>query len=315
MSTTAPQPYRHHTQLPEWVHPAPSDKPGAKPHYLGVDEIAFRGTRRTSSAALALAAEWPLTNTAHRDEVRGWTQTEPALRGLGSGGGILDAIDTAPAAGKDELLLALLRLSQSGERFATRTLLQAVMPKLSQLAHYAHTDGDIEGSDRSSITTVAFLAVVQHYPVNRRLRGVAGNLALDTLHRITVDQHRSTAPNHVLHYEPWELEAAAAGDIAKHRTLTTQTPSVDPTDEVHQLLTWALEHQVITPDDSALLQRSFCFPSTDMPNRGHSATAAELGLSPAAVRQRCSRAIRCIRTAVQEQLGSDDLLDACTVAA
>jgi len=138
VSTTAPQPYRHHTRLPEWVNPATSGKPGAKRSYLGVDELAFRGARTTSPAARALTAEWPLTNTAHRDEVRGWTQTEPALRGLGSGGEILDAIDIAPGARKDELLLALLRLSQSGERFATRTLLQAMMPKLSQLAHYAH---------------------------------------------------------------------------------------------------------------------------------------------------------------------------------
>ena len=94
MSTTAPQPYRHHTRLPEWVNPATSGKPGAKRSYLGVDELAFRGARTTSPAARALTAEWPLTNTAHRDEVRGWTQTEPALRGLGSGGEILDAIDT-----------------------------------------------------------------------------------------------------------------------------------------------------------------------------------------------------------------------------
>jgi len=72
---------------------------------------------------------------------------------------------------------------------------------------------------------------------------------------------------------------------------------------------------MMTADDAALLQRSFRSPSTDMPRRSHSATAAELGLSPAAVRQRCSRAIRRLRTAVAEQLGSDDLLDAMTVAA
>lgn len=114
----------------------------------------------------------------------------------------------------------------------------------------------------------------------------------------------------------WELEeAAAAEDIGSHTPRTTQPPSVDPANEVHQLLTWALKHQVITADDAALLQRSFRSPFTDMPRRSHGATAAELGLSPAAVRQRCSRAIRRLRTAVAEQLGSDDLLDAMTVAA
>jgi len=313
VSTTAPLPYRHHTHLPAWVDPDTPTKAGGKRRYLGVDELAYRGARTPSPASHALIAEWPLTNTAHRDDVRRWAQTEPALKGFGSGGEILDAIDNAPGARKDQLLLALLRLAQSRENFATRSLLQAMLPKLSQLAHYAHTGGDIEGTDRSSITIAAFLAVVHTYPVHRRHHGVAGNLALNTLHRITIDQHRSTAPRHVLRYEPRALEevAAAAEAVAAHHTPL----DVDPGDEVHQLLTWALDHQVITPNDAALLRRPLhCDPNTARSDLDQ-ASAAELGISPAAVRKRCSRAIGRIRAAVHEQLGSDDLLDAMTVAA
>ncbi len=323
MSTTprTPLPYRHHTHLPEWVCPTTTDESGSVWGSTDTADLFYRGTHTTaSSAARALATEWPLANTAHRADVQAWALTDPALAGFTSGGAILDAIDDASSARQDQLLLALLRLSQAGERFATRTLLQAMMPKLSQLAHYADTDGDIKGSDRSSITTAVFLTVVHTYPVQRRLRSVAGNLALDTLHRITADRHtHMTTPTRVLNWDPWQLEyAAAAEDIGSlnHAPLTTDTAAdTDPSDEVRQLLTWAFEHEVITTDEAALLRRSFLTDPTDTTPRGHSATAEELGLSPAAVRQRCSRAIRRIRTAVHEQLGSDDLLDAMTVAA
>ncbi len=323
MSTTprTPLPYRHHTHLPEWVCPTTTDESGSVWGSTDTADLFYRGTRNTASAtARALATEWPLANTAHRAEVRAWALADPALASFTIGGDILDAIDDASSSRQDQLLLALLRLSQAGERFATRTLLQAMMPKLSQLAHYADTDGDIKGSDRSSITTAAFLAVVHTYPVQRRLRSVAGNLALDTLHRITADRHtHMTTPTRVLNWDPWQLEyAAAAEDIGSlnHAPLTTDTAAdTDPGDEVRQLLTWALEHEVITTDEAALLRRSFLTDPTDTTPRGHSASAEELGLSPAAVRQRCSRAIRRIRTAVHEQLGSDDLLDAMTVAA
>jgi hypothetical protein len=323
VSTTprTPLPYRHHTHLPEWVCPTTTDESGSVWGSTDTADLFYRGTHTTaSSAARALATEWPLANTAHRADVQAWALTDPALAGFTSGGAILDAIDDASSARQDQLLLALLRLSQAGERFATRTLLQAMMPKLSQLAHYADTDGDIKGSDRSSITTAVFLTVVHTYPVQRRLRSVAGNLALDTLHRITADRHtHMTTPTRVLNWDPWQLEyAAAAEDIGSlnHAPLTTDTAAdTDPSDEVRQLLTWAFEHEVITTDEAALLRRSFLTDPTDTTPRGHSATAEELGLSPAAVRQRCSRAIRRIRTAVHEQLGSDDLLDAMTVAA
>jgi len=323
VSTTprTPLPYRHHTHLPEWVCPTTTDESGSVWGSTDTADLFYRGTHTTaSSAARALATEWPLANTAHRADVQAWALTDPALAGFTSGGAILDAIDDASSARQDQLLLALLRLSQAGERFATRTLLQAMMPKLSQLAHYADTDGDIKGSDRSSITTAVFLTVVHTYPVQRRLRSVAGNLALDTLHRITADRHtHMTTPTRVLNWDPWQLEyAAAAEDIGSlnHAPLTTDTAAdTDPSDEVRQLLTWAFEHEVITTDEAALLRRSFLTDPTDTTPRGHSATAGELGLSPAAVRQRCSRAIRRIRTAVHEQLGSDDLLDAMTVAA
>jgi len=276
---------------PRVVCPTTTDESGSVWGSTDTADLFYRGTRNTaSSAARALATEWPLVNTAHRSDVQAWALTDPALAGFTSGGAILDAIDDASSARQDQLLLALLRLSQTGERFATRTLLQAMMPKLSQLAHYADTDGDIKGSDRSSITVSAFLTVVHTYPVQRRPRSVAGKL---------------------------EYAAAAEGIGSLNQTpLTTDTTAdADPGDEVRQLLTWALEHEVITTDEAALLRRSFLTDPTDTTPRGHSAAAEDLGLSPAAVRQRCSRAIRRIRTAVHEQLGSDDLLDAMTVAA
>jgi hypothetical protein len=323
VSTTprTPLPYRHHTHLPEWVCPTTTDESGSVWGSTDTADLFYRGTRNTaSSAARALATEWPLVNTAHRSDVQAWALTDPALAGFTSGGAILDAIDDASNARQDQLLLALLRLSQTGERFATRTLLQAMMPKLSQLAHYADTDGDIKGSDRSSITVSAFLTVVHTYPVQRRPRSVAGNLALDTLHHIAANRRTpTTTPTRVLNWDPWQLEYAAAaegiGSLNQTPLTTDTTADADPGDEVRQLLTWALEHEVITTDEAALLRRSFLTDPTDTTPRGHSAAAEELGLSPAAVRQRCSRAIRRIRTAVHEQLGSDDLLDAMTVAA
>src|SRR5690606_29733033 len=67
--------------------------------------------------------------------VRRWGRCEPALAGLERPGDVVDEIDRSDTERANELLLALLRLFQSNQQLAGRTLLQAFMPKLAKIAN------------------------------------------------------------------------------------------------------------------------------------------------------------------------------------
>ena len=81
-------------------------------------------------------------------------------------------------------------------------------------------------------------------------------------------------------------EATTSGE------LTTDTDLV-------QVITWGVTHQVITQDQGQLLALVY-LPT--QAGSGSDAAAHQLGISPAAVRQRCSRARRQLITAVQNEL-------------
>lgn len=247
-----------------------------------------------------LCLEWrrvcDLPSTAHL--LNKWQHTEPALRGLNDLPDILDGIDHGDAVRKDELLLALVRLAHTGQQMAARTVLQAMLPKLSRIARTTIGSIDRTLESRRQAGIVEFWDVLTNYPVERRTHKVAANLALDTLHNLT----QSTRAGG----EEIPVEPEIAVYLADVRDPLTRgdDPTADQAEtavlgsDLDQLLAWALDVQAITGPDAALLLRVYTHGNAQS---GCAAAAAEeMGITTEAVRQRCSRARRALTEAVQK---------------
>lgn len=229
--------------------------------------------------------------------VRRWSHTEPALAGYQRPADVVDAVDQASSGKQDTILAALIRLTQAGHQLAGRVLLQLLLPKLGKMAlRTGGTSSDNAWSeDRRHIIVAEFWDIVACYPVARRHSKVAANLVLDTLHRVTNPRGRPADTP----LDPVELPQP-------QRSRTPATPgelSVDA--DLDELVSWAVERHVISAADGQLLCRVY-LPHPDQQGSPADHAAAALGLSPAAVRQRCSRARRHLVDAVRQDLQADD---------
>lgn len=247
-----------------------------------------------------LMREWEALNglpttatTVHR-----WAQLEPDLTDLGSPVEILDAIDGGDPDIKDRLLLALIRLHQAGHHLAGRTVLQAMLPKLAKMAR--STAGP-RREDYRHDTLSEFWLVLTGYPTTRRTTRVAANLALDTLHRLTVDARRDDHRHQQaadLGERPLAGDALGGGDQLQ-RIHVDRHHDDDFTEDTHltDVLLWAVAHQVITAEQAQLLVTCY-LPANPDTAYGFTTAARQLGLSETAIRKRCSRISRTLATAV-----------------
>lgn len=200
MTTTASPIFRSH-------HATPPDVPS--PLYRALlQEWADLHQRPSTTAALAR-----------------WARAEPVLAGHTTPGAIVDAIDTAPRALKDDLMTALVRLAQTGHQLAGRIVLQAMLPKLVRITRQT-AGGDRDNTwseDRRHIVIAEFWDVLAHYPLHQRNSSVAAGLALDTLHRVTAP---TRAPGPPLPLDPHDLPPTTT---QPHRTAADldQTPTLD----------------------------------------------------------------------------------------
>lgn len=95
-------------------------------------------------------------------------------------GSVLARVPTDP----DGVLLALLRLQQEGDRLAGRVVVQAMVPKLVLMA--------VRDPEASFDDYLAALWLrVATYPIARRPRRVAANLALDSLKSVKANRPRA----------------------------------------------------------------------------------------------------------------------------
>ncbi|TDD66993.1 sigma-70 family RNA polymerase sigma factor [Jiangella aurantiaca] len=188
----------------------------------------------------------------------------------------------------DGLLIGLLdQRTERDDHLAGRLVLQVMLGRAVNLARRAHRFGatGVRG-DLPQLTAAAVAALwhaIATYPVDRRRHKVAVNLCMDAL------RHFNLA-----------LEDDAP-DLVDTTVLDTAEPVFDhapaPVVEVFATLTWGIGKGIITADDAELLVRVYC----PLPGQlgGAHLVARELGLSPATVRQRCSRAIQRLSVAVQ----------------
>ena len=239
--------------------------------------------------------------------LRRWGQLEPSLFGYRRPADLVDAVDQATSAQQDTVLAALVRLTQSGHQLAGRVLLQLLLPKLGKMAlRTGATSSDNAWSeDRRHIIVAEFWDIVAAYPVQRRPSKVAANLVLDTLHRVTNPRGRPADtpldPTELPQPRRTRAAAAAPGEL-----------SVDA--DLVELVTWAVERHVISSADGRLLCRVY-LPHPDQQGSAADHAATALGLTPAAVRQRCSRARRHLVDAVRQDLRTDGASTRLTTAA
>lgn len=270
-------------------------------------------TGLTSPLYRQLIQEWvdlhhsPSTTAA----VARWVRREPVLKGCRTPGEIVNRIDLAPHIEKDEILLALVRLAQDGNQLAGRTVLQALLPKLSRIAsRTSPSSTSTWAEDHRHITIAEFWQVLSEYPVERRPRRVAANLSLDTLHRICragkrpepvpVDPHDHITPDDGLRDRArYSYLSASSNQTELGSSLELSTDS-----DLPQLLAWARQAQLVTEDEAELLTTVYL--RAERPGAGYAAAAAAQGVSQATLRQRCSRTVRRLTEAVRAELTASD---------
>lgn len=221
----------------------------------------------------ALNREWSSLCREHTHPPADWRLAcGKPLAGKG-----LDPVLGAVRADPDQTLLGLLTVHHTGDTLAGRVVIQAMLGKLTLMAVR-----DTEACLPDYLA--AMWERVASYPVCRRPRRVAANLALDTLKSVKANlrQQRAELPGLLADGQPGEPATA-----------------LDDLDDADLVLAEGLRLGVISELTRETMRCVYVDGRTG-------ADAAELlGASPAAVRQRCSqgvRALRAVAPALREQL-------------
>lgn len=255
-------------------------------------------TAESSSIYGQLIEEWSrlCTQPSTTRQLRRWAASEPALSGAGSLQELLMQIDEGSRQVDDAMLGALIRLFHTGQTMAGRVVLQAMLPKLIRFARTTRPTRDGgAGADHRQVIVATFWSVLATYPIGRRATSVASGLALDTLNKLTAELRGSTFEE--VPVDPQHFTAAVHQDQVEDRPDPAGSISTDA--DLLEVIAWGLDTEVLTKADAALLVRVY------LPQPGQNGTAAaaeQLGLSPATVRQRCSRARRRLIAAVHAEL-------------
>lgn len=219
---------------------------------------------------------------------RAWPQLKPLLSDDASGA----TSATTSSWSRDEadaILHALLveYAGGTGSYIAGRLVLQCMLPAVARLAdRHAHLHDSY--ADAAMQAVGAMWAAATNFPVERKRTKVAAHLyyrCLDDLCASKTTNAPTPVGSSVLAAAGLERADDGGDDVA------------DPSHEVVRLLAWSLDHEVLRPDEAALLARLYL---ADDEGRAPSAkeVAAELGVSHVAVRARSSRAVRRLARAV-----------------
>lgn len=250
-----------------------------------------------------LLEEWYLLhqNPSTARIVTRWAHTEDVLTGHTSPGDIVDAVDAASPADKDRILIALIRLFQTGHQMAGRIVLQCFLPKLSTmvLTRYAMRTGECGtwNSDSRSLIIAEFWEVLATYPTHRTTK-IPSRLVLDTMHRVT--RTKTYTGNIEAPCDPIGLDERLHGESLDETAHEAGPPTTDLSadSDLLAVLHWAYTTNVITKPEARLLS-DFYLPQKAR-RTGPSGTATSS--SSAAQRQRRSRVVRKLVAAVRTEL-------------
>lgn len=199
-----------------------------------------------------------------------WAGRAPLLAGCRRPAEVLGRVADAP----DAVLLALLEEAAAGDALAARVVLQALLPKMVRMA------ARDRGAEVDDYVT-ALWCVVAAYPVRRRRRSVAANLALDTLKAV----HHERRPRLDVAMPP-HLVVLAADRCPGHVVGPGSAPEGERGPSAAAVLRLAREQRLVDPVTRDLLESVYA------EGLSGEAAARRHGLTPAAVRSRCSRAVR-----------------------
>lgn len=245
-----------------------------------------RPAQVTSPLFSQLIDEWISLNQSRHaaGELERWARIEPVLAGYTWPADIVDAIDAAETTVKDVMLVALLRLAQSGHQLAGRILLQQMLPsigKLTKTSPSQPTSDNRWAEDRRHIAVAEFWDLISTLNLDRHDHGIATTLHMRMVSRI----FGRRSPHQTLPVgDADDVWTAAAPGPLDH-------PEPDsPT--LTEVLQWGVRTQVITDNEAELLTHIYIGEHTAVE------AAAWFGLSHAQTRQRCSRATRRLAVAV-----------------
>lgn len=217
--------------------------------------------RRMDAEWAALQVDEPAAAACRR-----WSDAATALVGCVRPADVLARVPESP----DEVLGHLLAEAGTGDVLAGRVVLQALLPKVVRMAA---VDPAAEVDDY----VTAMWCEIASYPLARRPASIAANLALDTLKAVRRERHPRvdvvTAPDLVL----------LAADRRPGRVVGRWADAGGPS--VAGVLAEAEHHRLVDERTGELLRSVYAEGLS-----GESA-ARRHGLSPGAVRLRCSRAV------------------------
>lgn len=303
----------------------------ARPHR------ATAGAERMSGIYGDLVEDWKRVCELPtvRSTMRKWAKSHPALSGFTSLPELLDEIDSAGVRRTDDLLSALIQLAQAGQQLAGQTVLQAMLPKLSRLASTATMDSNDANTfeERRQIGVTVFWDLLATFPAERRRQRVAANLALDTLHKLTAITRRSLSevPSGLgqefrgleplesgdlfipVHLKPMMVSGnlraeQADADETSTEALARVDDGPDADGDLLSCVAWGVDVNAITSEEASMLVRVYS-PAPDQ-DGGHRTVATELGIREAALRARCSRAVRRLTIAVRQHAEGELLFPA-----
>ena len=215
-----------------------------------------------------LNREWEALRA--RDEVEHWAARQQILRDCQD----LHAVLARIAAGPDEVLRVLLTEAHAGSMAAARTVLQAMLGKIVLMANADRAHG-------IDCYLLAMWECIRRYPLDRRPHHVAANLALDAR---KLARRELAEPLCVVPWPPGPGFAAVvdrqlARDHADHGGDIAVLTAGD-------VLRAAVELELIDADAGALLSSVYAQGARP------AEVASQRHISPDAVRQRCSQAVR-----------------------
>jgi tryptophan 2,3-dioxygenase len=252
--------------------------------------------------------EWVCAQSGSAQRVRGWLVGAGVLEAAEAPedlGALLDVLEERSRREghrfSDVWLGLLLQRAGEGEELAARVVVQAMLPAAVRMAARSVRTGE-EFSEIYQVVAAALWQAVRSYPAQRAAWQVARHLRLEMWHHASRDLKR---------------EFASSGALLDERAAAGLTADCDPVAEAHtalleaaaaeaglvggvagargelvELLVWALEQKVLSHDAAAAIADHY---REDGPDDRTAARAA--GMSPAAVRQRRSRAVRQLRAA------------------
>lgn len=189
---------------------------------------------------------------------------------------------------RDLILIELLRLEHAGHGAAGKVVMKSFLALAFRLARKSSSVRDIwrhSPTDATATTIGALWEVIRTYPLHRT-SSVAGNIRLECIKLL--EKGFGTIA---------EVDTVTVDDeTLEHLVNTTAEPVDDAFRDLVTLLTWAIDHDILTRDEVRLLTRIELADGN--PGEERALAAEELGISRETLNRRVHRIRTKLMTAV-----------------